>query len=66
MLNTTKPKERELHQVEIKRIALHDLIIAAAGVSKSSSEVVADAGYSSVYDYLKLRVVDRVWNCTHL
>ena len=65
MLKTIELKEQELRRVEMERIALHDLIITAAGVPKPSSEVVADAAYSSVYDYLKLRAVDRAWNRAH-
>ena len=65
MLNTIELKEQELRRGEAELIALHDLIIAAGGVPKPSLEVVADAGYSSVHDYLKLRAVDRVWNRAH-
>ena len=32
MLNTTELKKRKLHRLEVERIALHDLIIAVAGV----------------------------------
>ena len=59
MLRTTELEEQELRRVEMERIALHDFIITASRVPKLSPEVVADVGYSSVYDYLKLRVVDR-------
>ena len=43
MLRTTELKEQELHRVEMERIALHDLIIAASGVSIPNPEVVAIA-----------------------
>ena len=51
--------------MEAERIALHQFSIAAAGLPKPSPEVVADAGYLSVYDNLKLRAVNRAWNRAH-